>query len=134
MKKIFDLAFTRKRGKIAADIYKDEDGDPVDVRKLLREAYPNMKEGLVMVRIITDDGTETELPFQIDTAREIIAGKIDGWFANSKDERVRVLAADLDGEFPVLGVIDGRPAYWDIYGQSQDRNPDNTLKLYVTRK
>ena len=133
MKHIIDLAFKRMPKKVNANLYLSEDDDPADLLKILREMFPNLKNELIAVRVIVDDLKEMDYPFEIEMAKKVITGEIKGRFVNLKEEAIRILAADLDGNYPVLGVIDGAAAYWDIYGQSQNGDSSQTLKIILSK-
>lgn len=135
MKKVIDLAFRKAKGRVNANLYADESDEmPYDIVKTLRELFDNAKDGMVMVRIIADDRKEKEVPFDIETAREIIDGKTKGRFVDMNGNDVEVISAGLKGDHPLLGIYEGEPVQWDIQGAMKDGDdscPVRRIKILI---
>lgn len=138
MKKIYDLAFRRAKGRVNANLYAGEKDEPVDILKILRDTFDNAKEGIVRVRIIANDMSEKEEPFSRELALKIMNGEVPGRFLTAKDEEVKILSSDLKGDFPFLGVYDGTPMQWNDQGillnGDESIDPAYRLKIMISLK
>ena len=133
MKKVIDMAFKKANDNSAPELFiKENDSETtVDVTNLLRSLY-NPDEGeIVKVRLIANDNKETEMEFNFDYAKEIIYGTKNGRFETIKGRLVRLLAYDLAGEYPILGILDGKAMQWNEKGISQDGEMNNKIQLII---
>lgn len=134
MRKKFDLAFRRQPKKVNANLYIDETDNPVDILKMLRDAFPDVKNRMIRVRVIADDGLEKECPFDIQLAAKVLSGEIKGRFTDTSDKDIKIFATDLEGEHPVLGIYDGAPMQWNKTGNASDRDDKKSLKIIVSNE
>ena len=135
MKHKIDLIFMKPPKMVNAKLYpKDNDGqynEPFDINKHLRELFDNAKEGPVYVRIIADDWSEIEKPFDCETANEILAGHIIGRFTSCQGDEVTIFDTTLKDDFPVAGKLNNRIMTWNSSGHCSDGEPGHSLKIYI---
>lgn len=134
MRRIIDMAFKKADMDSPANLYLKDQQQPADILKILNEFFSPEDDEVVCVRLIADDRKEKEIPFSIDSAKEIIEGAKPGRFENTKGVAVRLLAFDLQGNFPILGVYNGIAMQWNQDGSPQDDNQENKLKIIVPNK
>lgn len=134
MRKTIDLAFKKADENSSANLYLKDDLHPADIVALLREYFNPEEDEIVCVRLIADDRKEKEIPFTLDYAKEIHEGTKNGRFENAKGCPVRLLAFDLNGDHPILGVQAGIAIQWNAEGLAQDGNQENKLKIIIPNK
>lgn len=108
----------------------DSEGQSVNLESCLAKYFSLKKGESVLVCIQADDLMHEPAPFDIETARAILAQKRRGYFATVGNEKVRLYNASLNGDWPVMGVNPtGHPCLWNELGEPQ--NGDAALRLVL---
>ncbi len=127
----FSLFFSNLKGK---KIVTDGHGNRVDIEKIFLTSFSSWI-GTTLTIMVMDDRNDT-IPFNIETAKNILGQRTKGIFLTSANmKKVKIYNASLKGDWPVMGVDpDGAPCLWDENGKPQNGNPDLELVISIEKK
>lgn len=119
------LMYARVNGKNA--LY-DIDGNIVLLDEVMTQFNPTQEMG-IPVRLIADDGQHKTRPCDLQTAKQILARRIKGYFCSADGRKITVYNTTAKGAFPIVGLDqNGYLCAWDKEGNAQSEQ--ETLRLF----
>ena len=131
MKIKFNLALVYHGNSTPLIVYPETGEKAIEfdsMKTMLAEKFNIKRDEMIAIQIVATDGCEpVTTPFDIDIAKKVLNGELDGDFMTSGGRTVKLFSVDIEDTYPIVGTVDNKLLHWDNEGVCSTGEEDDAL-------